>query len=350
MGSHYRVDKSHIRWPDPAQQWADYLTEGEYTKVYYELVPIGKIGYDRWSEDKYERALGHMESGDKLNPVTLSKVGSRYSLSDGNHRVAASETMGYTQVPALVYEAVKEKPPGKPPPGTQKKLVENEFYNFLMVLRRYLPQGVLAQWSSHSVKGYEAEIIVWNPWMEDDGYPLTVEIGKGNRRNAEFKRPGGRYRATFDVGRNEQFAKRFAKWMEGFIEDHPELSQRRTAMDRQRVAERLVALAEELTAGGENGTFTCPECGTKVLKNTGYCIKCKKKVEPKGGKKAGLRNMEVVEQDGKIAVLAEVLSDGSRTYSVGVGPAVELLCTSEKAAWKVFEVLTDGRLVMDVEV
>ena len=26
-------------------------------------------------------------------------------------------------------------------------------------------------------------------------------------------------------------------------------------------------------------TFKCPECGTKVLKQTGYCVKCKKKVK-----------------------------------------------------------------------
>ena len=25
-------------------------------------------------------------------------------------------------------------------------------------------------------------------------------------------------------------------------------------------------------------TFPCPTCGTKVLENTGYCLKCKKKV------------------------------------------------------------------------
>lgn len=28
-------------------------------------------------------------------------------------------------------------------------------------------------------------------------------------------------------------------------------------------------------------TFECPECGTKVLKQTGYCVKCKKKVKSK---------------------------------------------------------------------
>lgn len=30
-------------------------------------------------------------------------------------------------------------------------------------------------------------------------------------------------------------------------------------------------------------TFKCPTCGTKVLVNTGYCLKCKKKVKPPKG-------------------------------------------------------------------
>jgi DNA-directed RNA polymerase subunit RPC12/RpoP len=29
----------------------------------------------------------------------------------------------------------------------------------------------------------------------------------------------------------------------------------------------------------KNGTFKCPDCGSKVLKNTAYCVKCKKKVD-----------------------------------------------------------------------
>jgi len=36
---------------------------------------------------------------------------------------------------------------------------------------------------------------------------------------------------------------------------------------------------------GNTSTFKCPTCGTKVLTNTGYCLKCKKKVQPKGGKR-----------------------------------------------------------------
>ena len=49
-------------------------------------------------------------------------------------------------------------------------------------------------------------------------------------------------------------------------------------MNKQAVARQLIGLAKELVAA-ETGTFKCPECGTKVLKNTGYCVKCKKKVK-----------------------------------------------------------------------
>ena len=49
-------------------------------------------------------------------------------------------------------------------------------------------------------------------------------------------------------------------------------------MNKVKVAARLVRLAKELLAG-DTGTFKCPTCGTKVLENTGYCVKCKKKVK-----------------------------------------------------------------------
>jgi DNA-directed RNA polymerase subunit RPC12/RpoP len=47
-------------------------------------------------------------------------------------------------------------------------------------------------------------------------------------------------------------------------------------MDRTKLASELVKLAKEIVAVD---TFKCPECGTKVLENTGYCVKCKKKVK-----------------------------------------------------------------------
>lgn len=56
-------------------------------------------------------------------------------------------------------------------------------------------------------------------------------------------------------------------------------------------ATRLKLAALEVLAGedgvekeaGKAETIKCPDCGTKVLKATGYCLKCKKKV--KGGDK-----------------------------------------------------------------
>jgi hypothetical protein len=47
-------------------------------------------------------------------------------------------------------------------------------------------------------------------------------------------------------------------------------------MNRAKVARELEKIAKGLVAAD---TFECPECGTKVLENTGYCVKCKKKVK-----------------------------------------------------------------------
>lgn len=50
-------------------------------------------------------------------------------------------------------------------------------------------------------------------------------------------------------------------------------------MNREKVAEELVELARELTSAD---TFKCPDCGGKVLEQTKYCVKCKKKVKKAG--------------------------------------------------------------------
>ena len=47
-------------------------------------------------------------------------------------------------------------------------------------------------------------------------------------------------------------------------------------MNRARIAAELVAIVRELVAAD---TFKCPNCGSKVLEQTGYCVKCKKKVK-----------------------------------------------------------------------
>ena len=43
----------------------------------------------------------------------------------------------------------------------------------------------------------------------------------------------------------------------------------------------------------DKSTFKCPECGTKVLNATGYCLKCKKKVKPKGSQKESRLSLEI---------------------------------------------------------
>jgi len=58
-------------------------------------------------------------------------------------------------------------------------------------------------------------------------------------------------------------------------EDEEELVE----LEPVQVASELVKIAKELLAAK---TFPCPICGTKVLEQTKYCVKCKKKVEPKG--------------------------------------------------------------------
>ena len=55
-------------------------------------------------------------------------------------------------------------------------------------------------------------------------------------------------------------------------------------MDDRQVARSLVKLAKSLVSEADKGTFKCPECGTKVLKQTSYCVKCQKKVKQAGNR------------------------------------------------------------------
>ena len=247
--SHYQSDSRRVRFPDPADQWADWLTRGRYTKVTYEAVPIAKVRHGKWSEDRYERALAHMMAGRRLDPVSLAKVGGAYEVADGNHRVAASAEMGYTHVPALVHEEMAEAPPGSPPPGTRRKMVEEEFGTFLNVLRRFVPAGLEVSWKSVSENGYVADVSFWTPWLEEKDYQLEVRILGDGRREATFKRPGGSFRRRFDEGGPEAFARAFGKWLGDFVEDHPEFDEhRREAMDGKKIARELVEAARELAA------------------------------------------------------------------------------------------------------
>lgn len=48
----------------------------------------------------------------------------------------------------------------------------------------------------------------------------------------------------------------------------------RLAYEKKELRPYLLPLVKESAK-----TFKCPQCGTKVLEQTGYCVKCKKKVK-----------------------------------------------------------------------
>lgn len=64
--------------------------------------------------------------------------------------------------------------------------------------------------------------------------------------------------------------------------------------DGDPIATDLRTMAYAIDKMGDEGlqsrlaakTFPCPDCGTKVLEQTSYCVKCKKKVKPGTSKKA----------------------------------------------------------------
>jgi predicted ATP-dependent serine protease len=50
----------------------------------------------------------------------------------------------------------------------------------------------------------------------------------------------------------------------------------------------------------KTGTFKCPHCGNKVLKQTGYCVTCKKKVKDPGETK---KKKETILKDETLEIL-----------------------------------------------
>ena len=51
---------------------------------------------------------------------------------------------------------------------------------------------------------------------------------------------------------------------------------------RKDLAQKYYEKVSGKKAQAETGTFKCPDCGSKVLNNTKYCVKCKEKKEPAG--------------------------------------------------------------------
>lgn len=87
--------------------------------------------------------------------------------------------------------------------------------------------------------------------------------------------------------------------------DKEESKQEGIPMDKEALKKEIKAAQEKLAAlnvlAEQEGieveaaeTFKCPSCGTKVLKKTGFCVKCKKKV-----KEAGIETVESSDETNK---------------------------------------------------
>ena len=79
--------------------------------------------------------------------------------------------------------------------------------------------------------------------------------------------------AAEEMARDIRVAEEGGRWMtaEEVREVCPACADRMAAMGLSRIREAALMTSAE--------TFKCPNCGTKVLENTGYCLKCKEKVK-----------------------------------------------------------------------
>ena len=85
--------------------------------------------------------------------------------------------------------------------------------------------------------------------------------------------------ASLDV-----LSKNFVNPEDPFAVDLRTMAMALAKMDDSSIQSRLASDAPELeeTLVQAAKTFKCPDCGTKVLEQTGYCVKCKKKVKQAG--------------------------------------------------------------------
>lgn len=120
---------------DPAKQWASWIRLEEYTVERFDLVPLTKIPFDEWNPQRAKDLLPKIEAGIPIDPVRLSLVDGKYTVTDGNHRTAVSKKLGFTHVPAIVDELIRTEPNFPAPPSLAKELMEEECIAFVNQLR-----------------------------------------------------------------------------------------------------------------------------------------------------------------------------------------------------------------------
>jgi predicted RNA-binding Zn-ribbon protein involved in translation (DUF1610 family) len=164
-------------------------------------------------------------------------------------------------------------------------------------LDKYLKEHPDADRSNHKVvkdKGTSMEDHPYNQMQKRKNEEAMKEIGKHFKKDPkdltvdeimEYNQGKGKKATDFPT----------QEALDKYLDEHPSANPavhhvKKTEGDKLRekvydihhasvIASEMVKLAEAILADEKTETFKCPKCGTSVLKNTGYCLKCKEKVK-----------------------------------------------------------------------
>lgn len=169
---------THYAYPAPdlkhdrAKQYVDWEESGSYSQDTLGLVPLNKVKYSKWSQDRADRLLPKMKVGTPINSVRLSRmVDGSYTVGDGNHRSHVSQQLlGYTHVHAIVSQEVFEEP--EHPAGNAVKGEEagRELFRFIESLRIKNVTEVQVQWGS--VGPHDYKVLV----LHDNGEKAEIRV------------------------------------------------------------------------------------------------------------------------------------------------------------------------------
>lgn len=125
----YRYDRRRLKnLNDPEGQREEAREYGVYTKTEIKLIPIKDIQLPPvWGPEKYEQAKKLIEAGKPLDPINVSRSGSKWLIQDGIHRTHASKDLGFTHVPAFVQTEVSAPELYDPPEPEKKKLSKGKW-------------------------------------------------------------------------------------------------------------------------------------------------------------------------------------------------------------------------------
>jgi len=192
MMTHYKIQKPVKLRSNPVEEWLFYEENGYCFADIFSMVPLKDIDFEKWNQGRYDSALKAIKEEIPLPPVQLyfNEETRRYTVTDGNHRIAASIDMGMTHIPAIVSKKFNHPIHAKPSTSALKygKLAEEALY-FKTNLQSYFWQNELnIELLFDKVQGNQYIYLVSTPgfWEEQ---PLVI-TAIDSSRNAKLSWQG----------------------------------------------------------------------------------------------------------------------------------------------------------------